>query len=131
MRTRWNERARLHTSEPGVDLEQHLRHKLQYGGGNKTASCLADLLVEMREGNRGEPSEPSPYYEHHGDGVEKSSLAGSPDRGGRREALQVMPGAFLPSIILLSMSRSEVVPQLLGRCPQAYRATTTRGRWEL
>ena len=75
MRTRRNEWARLHTSEPGVDLEQQLRHELQYGRNTKTASCLAYLLVEMRQGTRGEPSEPSPCYEHHGDGVEKSALA--------------------------------------------------------
>ena len=56
-------------------LGQQLGHELQYGGDSKPASCLADLLVEMRESICGEPSKPSPGYEHHGDGVGKSSLA--------------------------------------------------------
>ena len=75
MLARWNERPRLHPRGPGAYWGQQPRQELQYGGDSKTVSCLADLLMEMREGTRGESSELSPCYEHHDDGVEKSSLA--------------------------------------------------------
>ena len=118
---------------PGVDLGQQLRHELQHGGDSKTASYPADLLVEMREGIRGEPSEPSPCYEHHGDGVEKSLLArvARPERpmGGPSGHAGCIPAEHNPLEYEQASGGAAAPREVPSGLPR--HTSLPRGRWDL